>query len=88
LQEDKSTGTISFKKSQSPKIGILGSSTFAFDTNTGPRKVSHEPTNTVNNQFKRIEVSLCLIKTIGTSDTGIRGASWLQERGRRIAKRD
>lgn len=55
--EDLNTGTISVVRTASPKIGILGNSTFA--KQNGTKKVDMEPTNTVSNQFKRVEVSIC-----------------------------
>jgi hypothetical protein len=56
-EQDKSTGSIKLKKTHSPRIGILGSSTFSPDASTKQRRLDAEPSNTVNKQFKRIEVS-------------------------------
>ena len=53
----ENNSTVSVQKTASPKIGILGNSTFASFNPRGIRKASIEPTNSVNNQFKRIEVS-------------------------------
>jgi hypothetical protein len=51
-------------RTASPKIGILGNSTFA--RQNGTKKVDMEPTNTVTNQFKRVEVSICFSECFRT----------------------
>lgn len=47
------------KRTQSPRIGILGSATFS--TNGNPnRKLEDQPSNTVNRTIKRIEEQMVL----------------------------
>ena len=53
-ETNRNTGLVTLKRSQSPQIGILGSSTFSQD-GAGRRK-DNQPSNTVNRTIKSIEV--------------------------------
>jgi len=52
-QVDSKTGETMLKKTQSPRIGILGSLTFAPSGKN--RRMEEQPSNTVNQHMKRID---------------------------------
>ena len=45
------------RRKQSPKIGILGNTTFSTEAGTSLRKLESVPANTINSVIKNIEVS-------------------------------
>jgi hypothetical protein len=49
------TGMVSMKRKQSPKIGILGNSTFTQDTGMKERRLESIPANTINSVIKNVE---------------------------------
>lgn len=52
---DEKTGIAKMRRKQSPKIGILGNSTFSTEAGTSKRKLESIPANTINSVIKNIE---------------------------------
>lgn len=54
---ESKNGLPNLKRTNSPKIGILGSNTFSQDASggQGPRKLDGQPSNTINKTIRSIE---------------------------------
>ena len=57
-------GIAKMRRKQSPKIGILGNSTFSTEAGTSKRKLESIPANTINSVIKNIEVSFHIVVII------------------------
>ena len=59
-ETDGNTGQTKFKRSMSPRIGILGVNTFSQEGGSATRKLEQQPSNTVNKTIKSIEEQMVL----------------------------
>ncbi len=59
-RETDDKGQTKFKRSMSPRIGILGVNTFSQEGGSASRKLEQQPSNTVNKTIKNIEEQMVL----------------------------